>query len=88
MGIVVGVVVLLTCGYLLAAALQQHAIIKPYAGVFALAGLTALAAPAVSASMAEWLLLAAKLLALLGCLVLCVHLAVLVVRRLLGKRNA
>lgn len=88
MGIVIGVVVLLVSGYLLAAALQHAAMIKPYAAAFAFAGLTALAALGLAngaSAFADWLLLAAKLVALLSCLALSLHLAVLVVRQLLVK---
>lgn len=87
MGIAVGVMVLLVAGYLLAAALQKPAMIKPYVAVFVVAGLLALAAQVLAgdfASQAEWTMMAAKLLAALSCLALCVHLAVLVVRRLMA----
>jgi uncharacterized membrane protein YhaH (DUF805 family) len=90
-GIVIGVVVLLICSYLLGAALQKPTLIKPYLVLFVLAGLAAVGALALGTdvgSAGEWSMLGAKLIALLGCLALCVHLAALVVRRLLDKRRA
>lgn len=82
MGIALGVIVLLVSGYLLAAALQRVAMIKPYVAAFALAGLLAVAALILGGALRDWTMLAAKLLALLGCLTLCMHLAVLVAKRM------
>lgn len=88
MGIVIGVIVLLVCGYLLAAALQRAEMIRPYLGLFLVAGLFAAAAQVwgvEAGDTGEWLMLAAKLLALLGCLALCLHLGLVVARRLMDK---
>lgn len=91
MGIVVGVLVLLVTGYLLAAALQKAAVIKLYAGVFVIAGLMAMAALAVGnmfGALGDWMMMAAKLVAIVSCVALCGHLAVLVGKRLVANRKA
>lgn len=90
MGIVVGILVLLVTGYLLAAALQKAAMLKPYVGLFLIAGLMAIAALALDSQFGtwgDWVLLAAKLLAIFSCVAMCVHLAVLVAKRVLANRQ-
>ena len=94
MGLIIGVVVLLIAAMLLTGSLRRssvqtprHKILRPYIGLFVIAGLVAVAAMAVGAlfsSVGEWMLIIAKVIAVIACVSLCVHLAVIVAKNMLG----
>lgn len=95
MGFIIGVVVLLVAASLLtgslkkstAVAVPRSKLLRPYIGLFAIAALVAVAAMAVGAlfsHVGEWMLIIAKVIAVIACVSLCVHLAVIVAKNMLG----
>lgn len=90
MGFIVGVVVLLVAAALLAGSVRDSRLLRPYIGLFIIAALMAVAAAAVSSlfnSLGAWLMIGAKLVAVVSCVALCVHLAIIVGKRTLSNER-
>ena len=98
MGLIVGVLVLVVAALLLTGSLrkstvktsQNHKVLRPYIGLFLIAGLVAVASLAVGALFSqagEWMLIIAKVIAVIACVSLCVHLAVIVAKHTLGHNK-
>lgn len=95
MGFIIGVIVLLVAASLLTGSLKKASVqtprtkvLRPYLGLFAIAGLVAVASYAVGAlfdQVGAWMLLLAKVIAVIACVSLCVHLAVIVAKNMLGR---